>query len=508
MPEIPISEMDFVITSVPDPVFLNGFQVSCEEPFQDGLDWFVRHPAGIGIHVERGFRYWSRNHSMPFILDGQIAWNEPCRIIWDRQWQSVEVAAEVAAEFTDYSYEEPFEYNNRLYVVMPGQEYNEDLRQGNVYYSEYEGAEYQLRARVRTDLFGSQNAFRCEWVVENYARDDGFTVEHEEIDIRNDIAPVISTNIGREVPLVSFEQEFSGNGDAVAQRLYDAGFGFSPYSEAYHNAEGRFNQNPDSSPFCYIETDSSCGYEIIFSKIDLRSRDQGEKIAETQRILQEFKRAGVIRLSALCGFHVHVDVSNWAMKDVVSAYHLWNYMEDTIFRFASCFWNSHRDEETGNDYSLPVRKGHTTRREIGRTLSQRRDALNFAPFLSARGNCECDALIYEDWENCTCNLRQPTLEFRVFNATTNQRKIRAYLAFCIAFVNMAKMHQHSPEFFKEMRFRGTNIFEDQLEGKSWEDASSERINYILNNFLLTNVEKNDIVYCLKNSSLQSVMEQI
>lgn len=482
----------------------NGYNVTVNTPVisrDRGLaEWVVSWPRGENVECFIDENFWSPTHSLPFKIVELI---EPAtgtwKVVFDPNWGLME------AEYDDYTCECPFEYNGRLYVVMNHEEYDEMFVTGNVYYDSYEGREYRLRQRTRSDLFGSENAFRCEW-VSNYPSDD-YSVERDEIDVRNDIAPVILTNVGREVPLVSFEQEFSGNGETVARMLNEMGYCFSPYVEAYHNAEGRFNQNLDSSAFCYVETDSSCGYELIFSKINLRDRTRAEQISEVQKVLQELKNEGTIRLSAACGFHVHVDVSTWAMKDVVSAYHLWNYMEDTIFRFASAFWNSHRDEETGHEYSLPVRKGHTTRTQIGRSLSQRRDALNFAPFLSARGRCNCDALIYEDWENCTCNLSQPTIEFRVFNATTNQRKIRAYLAFCVAFVNMAKKHQHSPEFFPEMRFVGTNVRETQ-PGKTWEEAQIERINYIMNNFPLTSVEKSDIMYCFRNCSLESVLERL
>lgn len=490
------------------PEYMNGYQVTLNEPEiwnnNSGYPiWRVLNPGGERNYHSPHFWFWSPSHQLPFQLIENLGDG-----YWSIRFDSSGSVDEPDVEYSGWYINEPFEYNNRFYVVMDEDTLNyadvDSDGSGPWFYSEDHRRDFRIGSRVRSDLFG-ENAFRCYW-REEAARDDGFSVETEAIDVSDDIAPLIAANNGREVPLVSFEQEFSGNGELVAQKLNQAGLSYYPFVEAYHNSEARFNRDDlNGGPICYLETDSSCGYEIIFSKINLRNRAEAEKVSEAQRILRELKNENKIRLSARCGFHVHVDVSSWAMKDVVSAYHLWNYMEDTIFRFASAFWNSHRDEETGHDYSTPVRKGYTTRTEIGRTLAQRRDALNFMPFLAARGRCDCDALIYEDWENCTCNLSQPTIEFRVFNATTNQRKIRAYLAFCVAFVNMSKTHQHSPEFFPEMRFSGTNIKETQANGKSWEEASLERIRYILE-FPLTNVEKSDILYCLRNSSLEPVVE--
>jgi hypothetical protein len=364
---------------------------------------------------------------------------------------------------------------------------------------------------MRFELFGSESAYSIEWIPEEQYEpeydeyndiDDGYSIERESMDDR-ELAPVIATNIGRNVPSVSFEQEFSGNGELVARKLYEEGFATSRHVESYHNSDGRYSDH--GSRFCYVETDSSCGYELIFDRMQLNRREEAEKISAVQTILKNLRNDGYINLSARCGFHVHVDVSDWGMKEIVSGYHLWNYLEDTIFRFASAFWHSHRDEEVGGGYSSPVPKGHTTRRDIGRTLSSRRDALNFSPILNARGNCGCSAALYEDWANCTCIVRQPTLEFRVFNATLNQRKIRAYLAFCVAFVNLAKSEVFEPANYPEFRWRGTNS-RYGVEDVSWEDSSIERIKFILEKFPLTNAEKTDIKYCLNNSSLDVVME--
>lgn len=385
---------------------------------------------------------------------------------------------------------------------------------GEVFFSERENREFELVERIPENVFGHLNTYGINWLHEDeneYPDEDydmtyEFSIEREETDTRNDIIPVLTTNIDRDVPLISFEQEFSGNGNIVVRALTDIGLALSRYVEGYHSSDGRYNRTADGeNGICYVETDSSCGYELIFDRLDLKDRTIAEKVSRAQKIMRELKENDVIRLAANCGFHVHVDVKNWGMKEIVSAYHLWNYMEDTIFRFASAFWSSHRDEEVGGGYSVPVPKGARGRRDIGNILTERRDSLNFSHILRAKSQCRCGAAHYEDWENCVCNLSQPTLEFRVFNATLNQRKIRAYLAFCVAFVNMAKKIEHDPEKFPVMRWRGTSYKENDA-GETWEERSAKRMNYILKEFPLTNTERRDIEYCFRNCSLEPVLD--
>lgn len=418
-----------------------------------------------------------------------------------------------------FDFEQPFlHFNGGWHVIISAWE--PYWYEGEMYYSSAFGQNYRLAARVSDSFFGFPYAHRIIWeeedddVYEAYEDEEsydeelydrGYSEEREDID-SSSMAPRLTASIGREIPLVSFEQEFSGMGEMVAQKLHAAGYSYAPFVEGYHSSEGRYNSG--NSRFCYIETDSSCGYELIFDRVNLRNAAQAEKISEVQKILKQMKNDGVIRLDARCGFHTHIDVSHWVMKDLVSGYHLWNYLEDLTFRFGSAFWPSHRDEETGNSYSTPVRKGLDSRITIGRELARRRDALNFAPILNARAECSCGASLYEDWANCRCNSRQPTIEFRVFNATLNQRKIKAYLAFCVAFVNMAAKVEHNPVDFPEMRWIGTTSREMGLNGESWEERTAERINYVLNEFPLTNAEKTDIMYCFKNSSLEPVLETI
>ncbi|MFI5405113.1 MAG: amidoligase family protein [Nitrososphaerales archaeon] len=532
---------------------VNGYTIATEQPEMvvngpGNTSWRIRRPVGDDWTYVSGQQFWSDRFAMPFKLLNYHIDSGYWDVEWIHNWNESEIITasensisvsnsnfnydfatfinetaideqpEFEAEYTNYELNEPFYYGGFVYVVMEENGFYV-YGPGQVWLSQREACEYMLGNQAPCELFGSHSAFVCEWIEpepeseydEEYndhdsdEMNDGYSVEEEENMDHRATTPMIATNIGRTVPFISFEQEFSGNGSLVARKLYEMGYASSRGVEGYHNSDGRFNS--DSSRFCYVETDSSCGYELIFDRVELNRRGQAERISEVQSILRDLRNDGYINLSARCGFHVHVDVSDWGMKEIVSGYHLWNYLEDPIFRFASAFWGSHRDEEVGGGYSTPVPKGYTQRTVIGRTLSSRRDALNFSPILNARGNCSCSAALYEDWANCTCNVRQPTLEFRVFNATLNQRKIRAYLAFCVAFVNIAKTAEFEPANFPEMRWQGT-FTKRGIDAKSWEECSAERLKFILKEFPLTGAEKIDIQYCLRNSSLDSVIELI
>jgi len=384
---------------------------------------------------------------------------------------------------------------------------------GDILHSNEFAMDFTVGASI---ILGGYYAYRVNWVNEPrdempvewedsepelVSLDDGYSVEREEAE-DSGTAPSINTNIGRRVPLISFEQEFSGDGDLVSRELHEAGFAYSRYADGYHGSEMRHRSVYNTTnAICYVETDSSCGYELIYDRLDLTNREVALRFHASQKILRDLKEQDRIRLSARCGFHIHVDVSNWSMVEIVSAYHLWNYLEDTIFRFASSHWPSHRDEEVGGGYSSPVPKGYQGKIQVGTRLAERRDALNFSHILRAKANCSCGAGYYEDWANCTCNLAQPTLEFRVFNATLNQRKIKAYAAFAIGFVNLAGEREINPSDYPVMRWRGTDI-RAIVGAKSWEKASEERMNFILDEFSLTSSEKADIQYCFRNSSLE------
>lgn len=305
----------------------------------------------------------------------------------------------------------------------------------------------------------------------------------------------VKSMTNRPVRMTSVEIEVGMGGNYLAEAFYNAGLSDVDHMGGYHDM--------DDSSFVRVEEDSSVAAEVIFSRMLLDSSDAG-KFEKGIGIIRFAIDAGKSKLDMRCGLHVHVNLSKgngalcYGMDDVASLYHLWNYVEDTIFRLGAANWKGHRSE-FGNDYAPKTTKGFTTSVEIGRNMNGRRGALNLSNYLGARHNCNCGAFDFGNWRECTCDLGRSTVEFRVFNTSANSRKIRAYVALCQALVAAAALKRYGPDEYP--------AFEWTDGGDVDVSASKERLEFILNELPLTNDERQDILYCAEKSSLSAVLDQ-
>lgn len=295
----------------------------------------------------------------------------------------------------------------------------------------------------------------------------------------------------------SVEIEVGMGGNYLAEAFHSAGLSDYDYMGGYHDM--------DDSSFVRVEEDSSVAAEVIFSKMRLDNLTDAQRFERGIGIIRQAINDDRCKLDMRCGLHIHINLGHEAdggkalsMDGVASLYHLWNYLEDTIFRLGSANWKGHRSE-FGNDYAPATRKGLPTNREIGQAMQHGRGSLNLSNYLLSRGNCRCGAFDFGSWQDCTCNLGRSTVEFRVFNTSANSRKIRAYVALCQALVAAAEVKRYGP---------------DEYPVLSWEDggdvdvsASKERLEFILNELPLTNDERQDILYCAEKSSLSVVLDQ-
>ena len=133
-------------------------------------------------------------------------------------------------------------------------------------------------------------------------------------------------------------------------------------------------------------------------------------------------------------------------------------------------------------------------------MQRERGALNLSNFLASRGYCSCGAFDFGTWSECTCPLEKATVEFRVFNATANKRKIRAYTALCLALVAYAENHTCTAESHPVAAWRGTA----QLDS----ETAYNRLHFILRELPLTEEEREDIRYCAERSSLKDVVTRV
>ena len=119
-------------------------------------------------------------------------------------------------------------------------------------------------------------------------------------------------------------------------------------------------------------------------------------------------------------------------------------------------------------------------------------------YLNARGYCRCGAFAFSDWRECTCNLGKATIEFRVFNATANLRKVHAFTALSLALVEYVAndpLGDFSPDNFPVFEWNGTTKTPPN------EEASKRALAFIFEDLPLTEGEREDLRYCVENSSL-------
>lgn len=342
---------------------------------------------------------------------------------------------------------------------------------------------------------------------EDYGPDNGpvdDSAQFEQItdDVASEARPVLAMLIpaldDRPARPVSMEQEIGGDAQQVVSAFHSEGFTSEQYMRGYHSG--------GNGEWLYVEEDGSVDGEIIYSRLRLDNPRTARKLEDALGIVQTLISEDEIGLDSRCGFHIHVGLSHsegvpcYSMESVVSLYHLWNYVEDVVFRLASANWRHHRTEGQDCNYSPPTPKRLAGAVSVGRGMARERGALNLSNFLAARGYCSCGAFDFGDWSACTCALEKATVEFRVFNATANKRKIRAYVALCLALVAYAERNTCTAESFPVDAWRGTASLNA--------DAAYERLHFILRQLPLTEQEREDIRYCAERSSLKDVVTRI
>jgi hypothetical protein len=297
----------------------------------------------------------------------------------------------------------------------------------------------------------------------------------------------------RDARIISIEQEVGSGGHLLAQRFHDAGLSRSNSMLGYHASD---HSTSARRSFCHVENDSTVDGEIVYSMLDMTSPATAQKLESALNIVREEIKDGRCSLDSRCGLHIHVDARGYTMENVVSLYNLWNSLEDTIYRLAAANWARHRSL-SANSYSPPVNKGLKGNRAIANMFMNARGGLNLANFLGAMQNCSCGAVTWGAWEECSCEMRKATVEFRVFNATANLRKIHAYTALSLAMVEAARQTPFTSEQFPAFPWSHT-------EYVSHRERTEDAIKRIMR-LPLTKSEKDDIRYCIERSSLASVV---
>lgn len=315
---------------------------------------------------------------------------------------------------------------------------------------------------------------------------------------------LIPTIPGREnVRTCGLEIEGGGSGRALARALHAAGLSNYDRQLNYHT-QSELSQ--DGMHTWTVENDSSVDWELISPPLNIADREHVRELHQAVDILRTQIKEGVVGLDLRCGLHVHIGAEQ---VGITHAYHLgkvWGYLEDVIFRLGAARWPYHRSIMNGLHYCQPTPKGAKTKLEFGRQMDNNMDrynALSFQNYIqSFTRRCQCGAVRYDSWDECTCSLGKCTFEFRVFNTSANMHKIHAYLALCQALVAWATGRDEiDPDALPEQSYVNRQV--DALT-PAHTDAWKERLEFIFNELPLTEGEKRDLLYCVQHSELNTL----
>lgn len=230
----------------------------------------------------------------------------------------------------------------------------------------------------------------------------------------------------RPARLCSIEQEITAGGRAVAKMLYDLGF-----SESYDI----MNYSRDAGPHAMVvKEDGSLphgGGEVVYSQYALSRSEHARDVSKALACVEALQRDGHVQVGTQAGTHVHVSALDVELDHLLgppqmaALYEIFSFAEDVIFRLAAAGWPEHR----GHGHTQPLIKMErpTPGRIAQEATGSRYFSLSFTRLLNAARQCSCGACWAGGWHDCTCEaLRRGTVEWRIFNSTTDPRLIHAW----------------------------------------------------------------------------------
>lgn len=320
----------------------------------------------------------------------------------------------------------------------------------------------------------------------------------------------IPTIPGREnIRLVGVEIEggnWNGNGSDIAEELYRQGLSRDNRIFGYHHGDGGF---------AHVEQDSTVDWEMVVGPVNMANIEQVRKLNNAIKIVKKAIANETIKLDLRCGTHIHVGAERVSVASAFNLHHIYAYAEDVLYRLGAAKWPIHRAIRNNSQYCLPIRK-YNDFRQFAQHQGEHHNGLFFGNYFGAMMNsCVCGAVRYGQWEQCTCsNLGKCTFEFRIFNATANQRKLHAYLALTQALVaqagNMGIVSgEDADALFPGQPWQSVR-YKDLSEARrtAIKDGWAPRLNYLVNDLPLTDKERASVRYCVESSELNELGSEI
>jgi hypothetical protein len=292
---------------------------------------------------------------------------------------------------------------------------------------------------------------------------------------------------------------YTSGPNALARALYDQGLSTTHEQVGYHHGSG----------FARIETDSSCDWECVIGPIDMANLENVRQLNNVVKLIKGHIKSDLLKLDLRCGTHVHVGAERVSLGQAYNLHLLYTYLEDPLYRLGAAHWPIHRTLINDESHSAARSPKETTKTKFARRFAENRYyGLSFSNYFERMlDECMCDAARYGAFEECTCNLKKCTFEFRLFNATANTIKLHAYIALCQALVAKAISMPEVKDSttYEEMPFVASRLRDMDTDKQSeMFDKWDDRLRFIATELPLTQDEKKSIFYCIKNSELVKV----
>lgn len=368
----------------------------------------------------------------------------------------------------------------------------------------------QMRAEYSMgDAEGTPEGMYCQRCYEGVLYGEN-TEEFDDKVNMNAPSLQIPTIPGREtIRLVGVEIEggnWNGTGQDIASELYRQGLSQGDRIFSYHHGP---------AGFAHVEQDSSVDWELVVGPVNMANIESVRKMNNAIKIVKKAIANETVKLDLRCGTHIHVGAERVSVASAFNLHHIYAYAEDVMYRLGAAKWPIHRAIRNNSQYCLPIRK-HNDFRQFAQQQGEHHNGLFFGNYFAAMMNsCGCGAVRYGQWEQCTCtNLGKCTFEFRIFNATANQRKLHAYLALTQSLVaksiSMGVLSgqdadaQFPAQAWQSVRYKDLSEPRRVTIKSGW----APRLNYLVNELPLTDKERVSVRYCVESSELNELGSEI